>query len=34
MAATIVIDACLLYVFFTTHRVGQTPDPLTPRPSG
>jgi uncharacterized membrane protein YfcA len=31
MAATIVIDVCLLYVFFTTHRVGQTSDPLGPR---
>lgn len=34
MAATIVIDACLLYVFFTTHRAGQTSDPQAPRSSG
>jgi len=33
LGATVVIDACLLYVFFTTHRAAQTPDPLAPRAS-
>src|SRR5690348_2220587 len=33
LGATVVIDACLLYVFFTAHRAAQTPDPLAPRAS-
>lgn len=33
LAATFVIDACLLYVFFTTRRVAQTSKPLAPKAS-